>query len=307
MQAARNLDQKLAAGRKLSPLHGVPILIKDNIETRELPTTAGSLALVDNDTGRDAPVVAKLRRAGLVSRTGIVPISHSQDTTGPMATNVRDAAYLLTVMVAHDSTDPASEAAKGRFGLDYSTALKADGLTGKRIGVARSVSGFHPGADQRLAQAVADLTRAAIDDLLRQHELDLLIAPSEMPAWPIRLEEGDPSGGGNHSFPAISGYPHLTVPMGDVDGLPVGLSFFGTAFSEMILIEPAFAYEQATGHARPPSGFAGWQPAVSEKAGNQNPSSGGIPGEATPVPLMVGDSARRQVAESKEGEGDTRQ
>jgi Asp-tRNA(Asn)/Glu-tRNA(Gln) amidotransferase A subunit family amidase len=97
----------------------------------------------------------------------------------------------------------------------------------------------------------------------------LLIAPSEIPAWSIDLVVGDIYfGADTASFPARAGYPHITVPMGQVHGLPVGLSFIGTAFSEAALIAAAFAYEQATQHARPPQGFGQWRPAVSENARN---------------------------------------
>ena len=418
---AREFDQQQTAGKTRSPLHGAPILIKDNIETRELPTTAGSLALAGNDTGRDAALIENLRTAGLVivgkanlsewanfrsersssgwsgvggqarnpydrlrspcgssagsavavaagivalaigtetngsiicpsavngivgikptlglvSRRGIVPIAHSQDTAGPMAFNVRDAAHLLNAMTAYDPRDEASQAAKPYFERDYSTALKTGGLEGKRIGVVRSLAGFHEAVDERFNQAVKDLatggativddlefpqnpeglgkaaynvllyefkhdlnlylsglpgdagrltleklitfnqenaesemfwfgqeiflkaqekngldsdeyrealtlvqtfSQAAINDLLTERDLDLLVAPSNTPAWSIDLVVGDHFLGGSSSFPARAGYPHITVPMGQVHGLPVWLSFFSTAFSEPVLI-----------------------------------------------------------------------
>jgi len=451
MDAARELDQQRQAGKIRSPLHGIPILIKDNIETRELPTTAGSLALAGNDTGRDAALIESLRTAGLVivgktnlsewanfrsersssgwsgvggqarnpydhlrspcgssagsaiavaagivalaigtetngsiicpsavngivgikptlglvSRRGIVPIAHSQDTAGPMASNVRDATHLLNAMTAPDPQDEASQAAEPYFGRDYSLALKTEGLKGKRIGVVRSLAGFHEAVDERFDQAVKDLaaagasiidglelpqypqdfddatynvllyefkhdlnrylsglpgaagsltleklisfnqqnaaaemhwfgqeiflkaqeksgldsleylaavtlvqqfSRAAIDDLLAAHDLDLLVSPSNTPAWSIDLVVGDHFLGGSSgssSFAARAGYPHITVPMGQVHGLPVGLSMFSTAFSEPVLIEAAFAFEQATLHAQPPGGYGAWHPAVS--------------------------------------------
>ncbi|MEE8495264.1 MAG: amidase [Xanthomonadales bacterium] len=448
MDDAREFDQQRKAGEIRSPLHGLPILIKDNIETRELPTTAGSLALAGNDTGRDAALVESLRAAGLVivgksnlsewanfrsersssgwsgvggqarnpydrlrspcgssagsavavaagivalaigtetngsiicpaavngivgikptlglvSRRGIVPIAHSQDTAGPMAANVRDAAHLLNAMTAFDPGDEASLAAKSYFERDYSTALKTEGLKGKRIGVVRSLAGFHAAVDARFDRAVKDLatagaaiiddlefpqfpqdfaaaaynvllyefkhdlnrylsglpgdagsltleklirfnqqnaaaemhwfgqdiflqaqeksgldsleyraaitlvqqfSRSAIDDLLAAHDLDLLVSPSNTPAWSIDLVVGDHFLGGSSSFPARAGYPHITVPMGQVHGLPVGLSFYSTAFSEPVLLEAAFAFEQATLHAQPPDGYGAWHPAVS--------------------------------------------
>jgi amidase len=111
---------------------------------------------------------------------------------------------------------------------------------------------------------VQDFSRAAIDNLLEEHQLDLLVAPTDAPAWSIDLIDGDHFLGGSSSMPARAGYPHITVPMGFVHGLPVGLSFFSTAWSEPVLIEAAYGYEQATGRARPPQGFGDWRPAVSE-------------------------------------------
>ena len=447
MQQAKQRDSERAAGETRGLLHGIPVLIKDNIEPRDQPTTAGSLALAGNRSGRDAPLVARLREAGvvivgkanlsewanfrsersssgwsavggqarnpydltrspcgsssgsavavaagmvplavgtetdgsivcpasvngivgikptvgLVSRRGIVPIAHSQDTAGPMAASVRDAALLLTAMVGRDAEDPASPSEPGRFGRDYAAALKHDGLRGKRIGVVRSLAGFHEGVDARFDQAIADLraagaeiidglsfpeeppglsqaaydvllyefkhdlnaylaglpgatgqlrlqdliefnlqhaeaelkwfqqevfleaqqrggldsaeyvealaltqdySRGAIDALLRGHGLDLLVSPTDAPAWVIDLVVGDRFLGGSSSVPARAGCPHITVPMGFVHGQPVGLSFYGAAFSEETLSEAAYAYEQATRHARPPQGFGAWQSAV---------------------------------------------
>lgn len=492
MEQAAELDRERDAGRLRGPLHGVPVLIKDNMETIESPTTAGSLGLAHNRTGRDAAVTAQLRKAGLlilgktnlsewanfrsersssgwsgvggqarnpydlqrspcgsssgsavavasgmvplavgtetngsiicpaavngivgikptvglVSRRGIIPIAHSQDTAGPMATNVRDAVHVLSAMLGFDPHDPASPDGKPYFDLDYSKALRAGGLQGKRIGVVRSLAGFHETVDERLNEAVAELagagaeivdelelpeysdeldtaaydvllyefkhdlnaylaglpgpaasltlekliefnrqnaaeemkwfkqeiflkaqakggldskeylyalarvqqfSRAGIDDLLAEHELDLLISPSNTPAWVIDLVVGDRWLGSSSSFPARAGYPHITVPMGFVHGLPVGLSFYGTAFSEQVLIEAAYAYEQASRRARPPVGWGEWRAAVSENAGNQNPSRGGIISEALLVPAMIGKGARREVAEGKQGEGGARQ
>lgn len=448
LEQAKQRDRERAAGGTRGPLHGVPILIKDNIETRDQPTTAGSLALANNRSGRDAPSIARLRDAGLVivgksnlsewanfrsersssgwsavggqarnpydparspcgsssgsaiavaagmvplavgtetngsiicpaavngivgikptvglvSRRGIVPIAHSHDTAGPMATNVRDAAYLLMAMVGPDPADPASPGQAELFERNYAAALKPDGLRGKRIGVMRSLAGFHEGVDARFEQAVADLrsagaeiidplafpdeppglsdaayevllhefkhdlnaylgslpgaagqlrlqdliqfnqqhsevelkwfqqevfvqaqareglesqtylealtltrnySRDGIDGLLREHGLDVLVSPSNTPAWMIDLVVGDNWLGGSSSMPARAGYPHVTVPMGTVHGLPVGLSFYGTAFSEANLLATAYAYEQATEHARPPANFGAWRAAVS--------------------------------------------
>jgi amidase len=414
------------------------VLIKDNIETREMPTTAGSLALLGNNTGRDAPLVARLRDAGmiilgktnlsewanfrssrsssgwsavggqtrnpyalnrspcgsssgsaaavaaelvtvavgtetsgsiicpasvtglvgikptvgLVSRTHIVPISHTQDTAGPMARSVADAAALLTAMQGPDPQDPATQNVALSSARSYLDKLRGtDGLRGKRIGVLRSAAGFHEGVDglldvavevlrdhgveivdglqaertpearsaayrlllyqfqhnldrylatlpgdyaaltldrliqfneahadqemrwfrqERFEQArdMASLSEEAyqqalttaqgsarrhIDTLLESHRLDALIGPSNGPAWVIDRITGDRFLGGSSALPAIAGYPHLTVTMGEVQGLPVGLSIFGAAFSEPILIEIGHGFEQATRLHQPPA------------------------------------------------------
>lgn len=445
LEQAAELDSEREHGKIRGPLHGVPVLIKDNIETIESPTTAGSLALADSRTGRDAAVTARLRAAGLVilgksnlsewanfrsersssgwsgvggqtrnpydltrspcgsssgsavavaagivplavgtetngsiicpaaasgvvgikptvglvSRRGIVPIAHSQDTAGPMAANVHDAVLLLQAMEGMDSDDPATKKSAGKFGRDYAASLTPDGLRGKRVGVVRSLAGFHEGVDARFDQAVQDLaaggaqivdnlalpespkglreaafnvllyefkfdlnhylaslpgpvgqlsleklidfnrkhmeqemewfrqeiflkaqattgleakeyqealvlvrsfSRSGIDGLLDANDLDVLVAPSNTPAWKIDLVVGDHWLGGSSSFAARAGYPHITVPMGFVHGLPVGLSFFAGAYSEPVLIEAAYAYEQATRRARPPAGFGARNP-----------------------------------------------
>jgi amidase len=419
-----------ASGRALSVIAGQPILIKDNIEAAgPLPTTAGSLALANNVTGRDAPLVARLRSAGavilgktnlsewanirsnhaisgwsavggqtrnpwaldrnpcgsssgsgaavaagivrlavgtetdgsvtcpaavngivglkptvgLVSRTHIVPISHSQDTAGPMAASVREAAELLSVIAGSDPADPATvEADKHR--MDYAAGLDMNALKGKRIGVMRFASGFGTDAAFETALAIlrergailveiknfddsaigknenlvlltelkADLGdylrgspapipirsladaiafdeahmkaemplfgqdtfqqaektkglsdpayrkarvasfRAAgpngIDRLLRQYRVVALIGPTMSPAWKIDVVNGDTFiGGGAGSLAAVAGYPHLTVPMGLVKGLPVGLSFIGPKWSEAMLLSLGFDFEQARG------------------------------------------------------------
>ena len=430
LEMARRLDAERNAGKVRGPLHGIPILIKDNMETRELPTTAGSLALKDNHTGRDAMVVARLREAGaiilgkanlsewanfrsvrsssgwsamggqtrnphdptrspsgsssgsgaavaaglavaalgtetigsvvspasvngvvgikpsvgLVSRTGIVPISHTLDTAGPMARNVADAAVLLSVMAGLDPADGTTEAGTAYFDRDFVPAVEGNRLQGGRIGIVRSSTGLHEGVDALLEQAIADLKRGGaiivddlrlepydefrrdtlevllyefkhnlnaylahlpnelntlnlaglirfneehafeempyfrqelfeqsqskgplteeayrnalvrirratreegIDRLLRTHELDALIAPTFDPAWTIDPINGDHyTGGGFAAYPAVAGYPHVTVPMGKANGLPVGLSFAGPAFSERKLIALAVGYEQ---------------------------------------------------------------
>ncbi len=194
LEAARRLDAELMAGRGRGPLHGVPLLLKDNIEAAgPVPTTAGSLALKDNVTDRDAPLVARLRAAGavilgktnlsewatetdgsiacpagingivgfkptlgLVSRTFIVPLAPSQDTAGPMTASVRDAALILNVIAGSDPADPATVEADARK-QDYVAALSADGLKGLRVGVLRDRVQGHPGIAPLFKEALATI------------------------------------------------------------------------------------------------------------------------------------------------------
>jgi amidase len=429
MDQARRVDTTGLKG----PLAGQPVLLKDNIESAgPLPTTAGSLALANNVTNRDAPLVARLRSAGavilgktnlsewanirsnhsisgwsavggqtrnpwaldrntcgsssgsgaavaaglvrfaigtetdgsvtcpaaingivglkptvgLVSRTHIVPISHSQDTAGPMAASVREAAQLLSAIAGSDPADPATAEADKRK-KDYAAQLDAGSLKGKRIGVMRFASGFGTDAAFETALAIlreqgatlvdikkihnfdddkvgamelevlktelkADLAkylkaspasipvrsladviafdkghereemslfgqevfeqaektkglddpaykkaregsfRAAgpngIDRLLKQYRVIALVGPTMPPSWKIDAVNGDQiSGSGAGNLAAIAGYPHLTVPMGLVKGLPVGLSFIGPKWSEARLLSLGYAYEQARG------------------------------------------------------------
>jgi amidase len=423
---ARRVDASNLRG----PLAGQPVLIKDNIETLgPLPTTAGSLALVNNVTNRDAPLVARLRAAGaviigkanlsewanirsndsisgwsavggqtrnpwaldrtacgsssgsgaavaaglvrfaigtetngsvtcpsaingivglkptvgLVSRTHVVPISHTQDTPGPMTPTVREAAELLTVIAGNDPADAATREADARK-RDYAATLDANSLNGKRIGVMRFATGFGTDAAFETALALlrakgatlvdiktfdrstvgkhqlpilltelkadmakylksspaplqtrtlgdliafdkahqkeemalfgqelferADKTSGlsdpaykkaklaafqaagpnGIDRLLKQYGVVALVGPTTAPAWKIDAANGDQSaGGGAGSLAAVAGYPHLTVPMGLVKGLPVGLSFIGSKWSEALLLSLGYAYEQARG------------------------------------------------------------
>jgi len=434
---ARALDAERAAGRVRGPLHGVPVLLKDNIETRELPTTAGSLALAGNRTGRDAPLAARLRAAGavilgktnlsewanirsgdsisgwsavggqvrnpnaldrnpcgsssgsgvaaaaslaaatvgtetngsvvcpasvngvvgfkptvgLVSRTHVVPISHTQDTAGPMTRTVADAALLLTAMAGSDPLD-ARTAEADRRKQDYTAALDPDALWGKRIGVLRFNAGFDPEVDAVFERALSDLRASGaelveitslegradvgrnafqvlmhelkadlgaylastppsqphrtladliafnarnaelemplfgqdlfvqsektkglddaaykralatarrlagpegIDKLLRTHRVDALVAPTTGPAWLIDVVNGDQyTGGGASTLPAVAGYPHLTVPMGYIKSLPVGLSFIGGAWKDAEILALGHAYEQRSAARRPP-------------------------------------------------------
>jgi len=426
IEQARRIDASALKG----PLAGQPVLIKDNIETAgPLPTTAGSLALANNVTNRDAPLVARLRGAGavilgktnlsewanirsnnsisgwsavggqvrnpwaidrnpcgsssgsgaavaagivdyaigtetdgsitcpaaingivglkptvgLVSRTHIVPISHSQDTAGPMTASVREAAALLTAIAGSDTADPATRDAD-QHKKDYAALLDAGSLRGRRIGVMRFASGFGTDAAFETALAVlreqgailvdikkfddstiggnefavlltelkADLAKYlqtspapipvrtladviafdkahmreemslfgqetferaekakglddpaykkaravsfqaagpnGIDRLLKTYRVVALVGPTMPPAWKIDAVNGDQiSGGGAGSLAAVAGYPHLTVPMGLVKGLPVGLSFIGPKWSEQLLLNLGYAYEQARG------------------------------------------------------------
>jgi amidase len=286
---------------------------------------------------------------GLVSRSGIVPISASQDGAGPIARSVADAAALLTVLAGYDPDDPATLPMRDRPAIDYTGSLRADGLKGVRIGVLRQYAGFHdeidalfeqslmamqaqgavlvdpveipnhdkldadeqsvvlyefkdginrylaarssgprsladliafnqrerqrempyflqelfvqaqlkgPLSDQAYRDARARGKRMAgaegIDAALAKDHLDVLVAPTIGPAWVDDLVNGDHFlGGGISTPPAVAGYPHITVPMGEVRGLPVGLSFVGAAWSEGPLISYAYSYEQAT-HLRSP-------------------------------------------------------
>jgi amidase len=436
---ADTLDEERRAGRIRGPLHGLPVMIKDNIATRDrMETTAGSIALLGSIPPDDAFLVKRLREEGavllgktnlsewanfrstrstsgwssrggrtknpyaldrnpcgsssgsgvaaaaslcaatvgtetdgsivcpattngvvgikptlgLVSRSGIVPIAHSQDTAGPMARTVADAAALLSAMAGPDPEDAATLDNRAPGRPDFTQYLDPDGLRGARIGVVRKLFGFHDGVekvmDARLedlrklgavlvdpadfesreqvsdsewevllyefkadlnaylarlgpetqirtlkdiidfnerfrdktmpyfgqeifiqAEAKGPLTEKAyldalaknhrvtrtegIDALMDKHTLDALIAPTGGPAWMTDLINGDHyTGGGCSTFPAVSGYPHITVPAGFVFGLPVNLSFFGRAWSEPVLIKLVYAFEQAVRARRPP-------------------------------------------------------
>jgi amidase len=289
---------------------------------------------------------------GLVSRSGIIPISASQDTAGPMARSVRDAALLLNGMIGRDPADSAIRGAPASLPTDYTRTLDADGLRGMRIGVARNYFGFDRRVDTLMEDAIrllrdrgavivdnanvpnaekygaeefevllhefkaglnaylaglpasvpvhtlAELIlwnernadrelqwfgqetllqaqkrgslssqvyrraretcirlsrREGIDAVLKRTRCDVLIGPTGGPAWTIDLINGDHFGGGVSTAPAVAGYPHLTVPAGRVAGLPVGLSFFGAAWSEPQLFRAGFAYEAASAHRVRPS------------------------------------------------------
>ncbi len=286
---------------------------------------------------------------GLVSRTGVIPISHSQDTAGPMTRDVRDTAMVLSVIAGSDPADTATAEADAHK-TDYVAGLKPDALKGARLGVMRFAKDFRPqtlaqfekalgvlkaqGAelvdlnefnmqpigDGRLnvlltelkvdlnaylaganpnvktrtlvdliafnkqeprelayfgqeffetAEATGGLSdpayvaahdngkRAAgpdgIDRLLKENNLAALLSPTNDPTWLIDLVNGDNFGGAASTIPAVAGYPHLTVPMGDVSGLPVGISFIGPAWSEQLLLSLGYAYEQASKARKPPT------------------------------------------------------
>lgn len=432
------LDAERRAGNTRGPLHGIPVLLKDNIATAgKMHTTAGSLALLEATVPRDAFLVGRLHAAGavllgktnlsewanfrsshsssgwsgrggqcrnpyvldrspsgsssgsgaavaanlcavavgtetdgsivspsaacglvglkptvgLVSRSGIIPISHTQDTAGPMTRTVRDAALLLAVLAAPDEADAATRHTGRPSGADFTSALQAGGLRGIRLGVPRPVYfGYSPAADalaeaalvvlrdlgativdpapigtatsldgpedlvllyefkadldaylgglsgsapRTLAELIAfneknvasempffgqdrflksqakgPLTdpayrralalcrrlagRDGIDATMDRYHLDALVAPTQGPTWLIDLVNGDRFGGSSSSPAAVAGYPSVTVPMGQVHALPVGLSFFGRAWSEPTLLRLAFAFEQTTHHRQPP-------------------------------------------------------
>jgi amidase len=438
---ASQLDAERKSGKVRGPLHGIPVLIKDNIDTADkMHTSAGSLALADNIAAQDSFVAERLRAAGaviigktnlsewanfrsthstsgwsgrggqtrnpyaldrtpsgsssgsgsaaaasccavaigtetdgsvtspaaaaalvgikptvgLIGRSGIIPIAHSQDTAGPMARTVRDAAILLGALTGVDPRDGATRASAGHALTDYTTALDRDGLRGARIGVARKrYAGYHVDTDKLLDAALdlmkqhgativdpADIATAGktddsefdlllyefkadlnaylgrlpagaamhsladviafnsrnagrelryfgqeimeqaqkkgpltekkyldtlasnrrlmgaqgIDATIIKHKLDALVAPTQGPAGLIDLVNGDPGGGGSFTAPAaVAGYPHVTVPMGFVRGLPVGLSFVGRAWSEATLLKLAYAFEQAAPVRRKPT------------------------------------------------------
>ena len=431
-EIAEKLDAERKAKGARGPLHGIPILLKDNLDTADkMMTTAGSLALVGSRPSKDSFVVQRLRSAGavilgktnlsewanirsthstsgwsgrggqtknpyaldrnpcgsssgsgaavsanlcvvaigtetdgsivcpanangvvgikptvgLTSRTGIIPISHTQDGAGPLARTVRDAAIVLGAMTGIDGEDAASSSSQGKDLNDYTKFLDPKGLNGARIGVVRKYFGFSDSVDRLmdgslsvlksqgavlvdpveietlgkfdeseftvfLYELKANLNKylerlgpsapvknlkeviafneknrdkempffgqdifvhseekgplsekeyvdalaknrllartEGIDAVMDKHKLDALVAPTGSPAWPTDLVNGDHSGGGSSNAAAVAGYPNINVPAGNLWGLPVGLSFFGRAWSEPTLIRLAYAFEQAT-------------------------------------------------------------
>lgn len=436
LRIAETLDRERQSGKIRSAMHGVPVLLKDNIDTADkMKTTAGSLALIDAPTPKqDAFLVRKLREAGavilgktnlsewanfrsgesssgwsgrggqtrnpyildrnpcgsssgsgasiaanlaavavgtetdgsilcpssingivglkptlgLVSRSGVIPIAHSQDTAGPMTRTVADAAILLNAMVGADAGDSITTTAKTES--DYTRFLQKDGLKNARVGVARQYFGRSDRLDKFLetqlqvlkdagavlidvnfptlnrfgdaeyevllyefkadlnkyltdrggkyktladlikfnednkdkempyfgqdifikAEAKPDLEDRAyrlallqskvltqdqgIDAIVKKDNLDAVFAPSNSPTWMIDLVSGDCGGSyiGSSSLAAVAGYPNITVPAGFINELPIGVSFFGRAFTEPALIKIAYAFEQATKARRAP-------------------------------------------------------
>jgi len=304
-------------------------------------------------------VVGLKPTVGLISRAGIIPISASQDTAGPMARTVSDAAALLSVLAGADSRDAATEASDSNRALDYTKFLDPNALRGARLGIVRSQFKMHrrvdpiwdsavsrvsmagaelvevtlpsrqdlngadyqvmvyefkdglnayfkslgtPAAihsveeliafnekhsDQELrffgqeilieAQAKGPLTDSAYRDVkarcrkwsdslatvFREHRLDAVITPTSGPAHTLDLVNGDRGLGGTSTYAAVSGFPNITVPCGDVFGMPVGLSWFGPAWSEGRLLALAFAFEQITKARRTPAFRASIDYAVS--------------------------------------------
>jgi amidase len=326
-------------------------------------SAAANLAVVTIGTETDGSIVCPSGAngivgikptLGLVSRSGIVPISAEQDTAGPMTRNVTDAAAVLSVIQGVDPLDPATGDAADFVGRDYLEALDPDALAGRRIGVWRDPTSHNPEVAAVLDQAVdalqeagavivddvhlpgldevgdaefpalltefkhdlnaylaatpgdhpadlagliefnidnadlempffgqeifelaeatdGDLTdpeylqlraaatdgaRAAIDDTVAAHDLDAIVGPTNNAAWVTDLENGDNFDGfvSSSQPAAVSGYPNITVPAGYARGeLPLGVSFFGSRFSEPTLVAIAYAFEQATQVRRPPS------------------------------------------------------
>ncbi len=431
IEQAAELDSELLEGNRRGKLHGIPILLKDNIDTYDMPTTAGSRFLEGSVPPEDAFIVKELRKEGAIilgkanlsewanfhssfsssgwsglggqvnnpyelsrnpcgsssgsaaaasanlaaitigtetngsivcpsnangivgfkptvglwSRTGIIPISYTTDSAGPMTRTVRDAAILLGVLAVTDESDELSLIAEEHIQTDYTTFLNENGLEGKRIGFFTGPMGNHFRVDSLMYQAVRDfesmgaeiieidqigtqniggdafrvllyefkdglnkyfeslgdnapirsveelaektrelaieteqfdrslifqaaeagdldseefitslenmLTQSredGIDRVMDEHNLDAIISPTGSPAWKSDPVMGDNFRLSSSSPSARAGYPIITLPMGNIDGLPVGISIFGRAWSEGRLLEVAYAYEQGTNH-----------------------------------------------------------
>lgn len=435
---ADELDKELKAGKSRGPMHGVPVILKDNIDTHDkMPTTAGATALRNSFPDRDSFIAKKLREAGavilgkanlsewanfradvsssgwsgvggqtknpyvldrnpcgsssgsgvsvsanlcmlaigtetngsivcpsnnngivgikptvgLLSRSGIIPISFTQDTPGPMGRSVEDVATALGAMTGVDPDDSKTAASEGKAlaGNEYTKYLRIDGVKGKRIGLLRKSMGYSDRVDTLMVEAVrwlrsngaevvdiempeesrygnasfevllyefkdglnkyfaslgddapvknvkeliefnlndsvelryfdqkllemaekkgdlsseeylkslAKMLKATrengIDKVMNKNDLDAILAPTGSPAWKTDLVLGDHFVGGSSSLAAVAGYPAITLPMGFIENLPVGLTFFGRAWSEPVLIEIAYSYEQGTRQRKAP-------------------------------------------------------
>ncbi len=435
---ADELDREYEQRGPRGLLHGIPVLLKDSMDTADrMSTTAGSLAMEGSPAPRDAFLVQRLRAAGaiilgkanlsewanfrashsvsgwsarggqtrnpyvldrtpcgsssgsavavaanlctiavgtetdgsivcpssmngivgikptlgLISRNGVIPIAHSQDTPGPMARTVRDATLLLNVLAGSDPNDPATNGSTSKAESDYTKFLDPTGLRGARLGVARRFFGFNAAVDELVNGCIAEMKRQGaemidpidyptheglndselevllyefkadlnaylktrsslrvkslsdiiafneerrseempyfeqdimikaekkgpltetaykealarnhrltreegIDAVISKYRLDAIVAPTTGPAWLTDWVTGDPESGGCSSPAAVAGYPHITVPAGFVHGLPIGISFFGPAWSEPTLLRIAYSFEQATKKRRMPS------------------------------------------------------
>ncbi len=436
LQIAQELDKELSEGKSRGPLHGIPVILKDNIDTHDrMHTTAGATALRNSFPKTDSYVAMKLRKegaviiaksnlsewanfrakmsssgwsgvggqtknpyvldrnpcgsssgsgvavsanlcmiaigtetdgsivcpsnnngivgikptVGLISRSGIIPISFTQDTPGPMGRSVEDVAIALGALTGIDNSDSKTLASEGKSHTDYTIFLNRNGLMGKRIGLLQESMGFSDKVDTLMIRAIeflrangaevvkiefpkgenyqsasfevllyefkdglnkylsglnddvpvrslkdliifnetdtielryfdqellkmADnkgdlesdeyknalaLMKSAtqekgIDKVMKINKLDAIMAPTGSPAWKTDLLLGDHFVGGSSSLAAISGYPAITVPMGFIDELPVGVTFFGKAWSEPLLLEIAYSYEQGTLNRKAP-------------------------------------------------------
>ena len=325
---------------------GSAVAVSANLTTIAIGTeTDGSIVCPSQTNG----IVGIKPTVGLISRAGVIPISFTQDTPGPMGRTVRDVAICLGALVGVDSTDEKTLASPGHFHRDYTQFLKKDGLKGKRIGLFKAPYGINYKVDTLMNRAVAYLKSQGveiieikeisktnvdkqeneimlfeykdglnkyfrslgpkapiknideliafnkadsielryfnqlyleqankkgdlnskeykealanmmkgsredgIDNVMNEHHLDAIIAPTGSPAWKTDLTNGDSFQIGTSSPAAQAGYPDITVPMGFVDELPVGISFFGRAWSEPILLEIAYAYEMGTMYRKVP-------------------------------------------------------
>ena len=433
LQIAKELDEEMQNGKIRGPMHGIPVFLKDNIDTHDkMNTTAGACALANSKPLQDSWVAQKLRKSGavilgkanlsewanfhsnfsssgwsavggqtknpydisrnpcgssagsavavsanlcvvaigtetngsivcpannngivgikptvgLLSRSGIIPISFTQDTPGPMARTLRDAATCLGVLTGIDSSDSKTLLSAGKSYSDYTQFLNEDGIDGKRIGYLTTHKGSHFRVDKLMDKAIEYLERkgatvieidkiskidiedpsfqvmlyefkqglneyfktlgddapvkslaelievtfedevemqyfdhellkmaqekgdlnseeyldaleeisrvGGIDRVMDRYNLDAIMAPTGNPAWETDLTNGDNFGQYSSSPAAIAGYPNISVPMGDIDGLPVGLSIFGRAWNEPLLLEIAYSYEQGTMHRKSP-------------------------------------------------------